>query len=91
MVFQRGNSDNQGAVDLTDGVFILNFLFLGGQEPVCFDAADVDDSRVVDISDGVAIFNFLFLGGPRPAPPFEDCGDDPTEDELGCASFESCP
>ena len=29
----RGDADDNGAVQLTDGIFILNFLFLGGGEP----------------------------------------------------------
>ena len=28
------DADNNGAIQLTDGIFILNFLFLGGQAPV---------------------------------------------------------
>ena len=33
-VFNRGDPDDNGAVQLTDGIFILNFLFLGGEGPV---------------------------------------------------------
>ena len=31
--FRRGDPDNNGAIQLTDGIFILNFLFLGGDAP----------------------------------------------------------
>ena len=31
--FRRGDPDNNGAIQLTDGIFILNFLFLGGEAP----------------------------------------------------------
>ena len=31
-------------MQLTDGIFILNFLFLGGDSPGCFEAADADDA-----------------------------------------------
>ena len=34
--------------------------------------------------------SFLFLGGPVPVEPFGDCGRDPTEDGLDCASFPAC-
>ena len=91
IMFQRGNADNAGAVDIGDGVFVLNFLFLGGRAPVCADAADSDDSGFLDINDGVSLFNFLFLGGSPPPTPFPDCGADPTDDALDCTTFEICP
>ena len=90
-VFQRGNVDNAGAVDIGDGVFVLNFLFLGGPPPPCADAADSDDSGFLDINDGVNLFNFLFLGGNPPPTPFPKCGVDSTDDALDCTTFETCP
>ena len=32
-LFHRGDPDDNGAIQLTDGIFILNFLFLGGTPP----------------------------------------------------------
>ena len=81
--FQRGNANNSPATDISDGVFILNYLFLGGGEPPCLDAADTNNSNLLDISDGVYILNFLFLGGPAPPAPYPDCGLDPELDEDG--------
>ncbi|MEM7262428.1 MAG: hypothetical protein AAF488_10600, partial [Planctomycetota bacterium] len=79
-----------------DGIFVLNFLFLGGTEPSCMDSADPDDSGRVDITDGIYLLNFLFLGGQPPLPPSglapNDCGVDPTDDDgLGCVSYPACP
>ncbi len=92
-VFKRGNADGQGALNITDGIFILNFLFLGGSEPPCLDAADTDDNGNLNISDGVAVFNFLFLSGAEPPPPGpSECGPDATpEDDVDCAEFLACP
>jgi hypothetical protein len=92
-VFRRGDSNADGTPDISDGVFTLNFLFLGGSAPVCFDAADTNDDGRVDLSDAAALFNYLFLGGAAPpAPGPEECGDDPTDDELGDCEYpeESC-
>ena len=50
--FFRGDADNSGAVNITDGIFVLNFLFLGGPDPSCMDAADADDSGATNITDG---------------------------------------
>ena len=89
--FRRGDTNASGDINITDGVFVLNYLFLGGQEPPCPDAADSDDSGSLDISDGVRVLNFLFLGGAAPpAPGPQSCGADPVPDELGVCIYEPC-
>ena len=81
--FKRADSNADGNVDLSDASYTLNFLFLGGPGPVCFDSADSNDDGGVDLSDGVFGLNFLFLGGPPPpAPGHTVCGDDPSADGL---------
>jgi hypothetical protein len=52
---------------LTDGIFVLNFLFQGGAEPACHEACDANGDHSLVLSDAVYIFQFLFLGGPAPA------------------------
>jgi hypothetical protein len=92
--FLRGyiNSDNR--LDLSDPIFMLSYLFGGGEMPRCLDAANVNDDRKVDLSDAIWELNFLFMGGPRPAQPFAqpkaDCGYDTTGDSMGCEQF-ACP
>ena len=89
--FVRGDANTDGRNDISDGVFILGFLFLGTKEPSCHDAADADDSGRLDITDGIYLLNFLFLGTDAPPAPYPDCGEDATEDQLPCESFEACP
>ena len=89
--FQRGDTDASGALDISDGIRIFGFLFLGDPSELgCEDAADADDSGTLDITDGIFVLNFLFSGGAQPPAPFEECGDDPTSDTLGCLSFTPC-
>jgi len=92
--FQRGDTDANDVLDLTDAVGILGFLFLGQQAPGCLDAADVDDNGAVELTDAVSILGFLFTGGVAPRPPGApgdgDCGGDPSEDDLDCASYPPC-
>ncbi|MEM7231286.1 MAG: LamG-like jellyroll fold domain-containing protein [Planctomycetota bacterium] len=90
--FKRGDADASGSVNITDGIFVLNFLFLGGPGPSCAEAGDADDSGAINITDGIFILNFLFLGGPDPAAPgANDCGVDPEgSPEAGCESFPAC-
>jgi hypothetical protein len=82
--FVRGDANLDGGSDLSDGVFLLSFLFLQGSAPGCEDAADFNDSGGLDISDASFLFNTLFLGGPSIPAPAGECGEDPTVDSLTC-------
>ncbi len=96
-MFHRGDSDDNGKLELTDAIRILGFLFLGGAVPPCMDAADADDNGKLELTDAVRILGFLFLGGAAPAPPgppSEACAADPTPgdagEDLGCESYTKC-
>ena len=95
--FVRGDADANGSINLTDGIVILNFLFLGSPAPACLDAADTDDDGLGNpsLTDAVIIFAWLFTGGEAPQPPSpmsptygaEECGSDsPAEDGMDCAA-----
>ena len=93
--FVRGDADANGSINLTDGIVILNFLFLGASSPACLDAADTDDDggERPTLTDAVIIFGWLFSGGRAPSEPTPDapsyaaesCGLDETEDMMDCA------
>jgi hypothetical protein len=85
--FIRGDADGDGRLNITDGVFTLSHLFLGGVDPLCEDATDADDRGTVELTDAVYLLNHLFLGGSEPPPPYPTPGDDPTADQLGCRGF----
>ncbi|MBI4604446.1 MAG: PD40 domain-containing protein [Planctomycetes bacterium] len=76
-LFRRGDPNGDGGVDISDGVKILNHLFLGAPAPECLAAADVNGDGGVDISDASYLFNHLFLGGPPLPQPYPGCGADP--------------
>ena len=87
--FLRGDCNESGAVDLSDAVSLLDFLFLGGAEPPCLAACDVNvDGQVTGVTDAVALLGGLFLGGPPPGAPYPDCGtsDAAGDETLGCAT-----
>jgi hypothetical protein len=87
-VFLRGDANADGAVDISDAIAILGFLFLGTPNSLpCKVAADTNDSEGVDLSDSVFLLNYLFLGTAALVQPFPDCGIDPTPDALGCDSY----
>ena len=87
--FRRGDANDDSFFDISDGVAILNAIFLGTVTLDCLDAADANDSDAVDISDGIAVFRYLFVGDAPPPPPFETCGED-SEEGPGCEAFTGC-
>ena len=96
-VFKRGDTDGDGEILITDGIRILNYLFLGGALISCLEAANFDNSESVDISDGIHVLNYLFRGGPPPVPPGPPpggCGPDPDpaggDGDLGCGEYSGC-
>jgi hypothetical protein len=98
-LFRRGDIDLSGAVQITDAVLGLQYLFLGGEAPRCLDAVDVDDSGLLDITDPILVLGYLFLGGADIPPPGPvDCGTDSTPDsggepganDLGCVQPGPC-
>ena len=88
--FRRGDADGSGKMDLTDAVFLLAHLFLGGAAPGCPASADSDGSGRLDLTDAVAILDFLFLGGRSPPEPFAACGVEAGPGGLDCPAFEPC-
>ena len=92
VLFRRGDANDDTSVDISDPVQILNFLFAGGLQPPCMDAADANDDNSVDISDPVQILNFLFAGAlPPPSPGPAVCGLDPTPSGLADCVTSACP
>jgi hypothetical protein len=89
--FRRGDSDDNGAVNLTDAVNVLNWLFQQGPAPSCQDAADSDDNGAANLTDAVFVLQHLFQQGVPPgAPGPTDCGPDPQEDALPECAYASC-
>ena len=58
LVFQRGDSNADENLDISDGIATLGFLFLGGSPPPCQKAADANDDGRLDISDGIYGLSF---------------------------------
>ena len=81
----RGDCSPDLALNITDAVKVLNYLFIGGAEPPCLAACDADASGVLNITDGIYVLAFLFLGGPAPSAPGPQCGVDPNPSDIGCA------
>ena len=75
-----GDVNGDGMVNITDAVYLLNFLFTGGEVPNCLAACDTDGDGRAMLTDSVQLLQFLFLGG---IPPVNWDGPNPT-----CETFE---
>jgi len=99
MLFVRGDTNSDGAIDIADAICVLGYLFGSpGDEckakcVLCLDACDANDDGSVDIADAISILAYLF-GGAGPLPePFPECGTDQLTpgDPLDCKEFAPCP
>lgn len=93
--FRRGDVDQDGRLDLSDGMAVFGFLFLGDDAPRCLDASDSNDDGHLDVADGIFVLSYLFLGTPpppAPGPPPGECGRDPTPEAapLDCERYLGC-
>src|SRR5262245_61819213 len=76
----NGDVNGDGTIDVSDAVYLLGGLFLGGPDPKAVDGplpghfpdagpignGDVNGDRAIDISDAVYLLSSLFTGGPAP-------------------------
>jgi hypothetical protein len=90
--FRRGDANDDGGVDFSDTIKLVNFLFLGAPPPNCFESANANDDVGIDTSDAVWIVVYLFQGGQAPpAPGATVCGTDPNGTVLAPCRYDSCP
>ena len=65
-VYLCGDADGTAAVDISDAVNLIAYIFAGGPAPNPIIAGDADCSNTVDISDAVYLIAYIFSGGPAP-------------------------
>jgi hypothetical protein len=63
-----GDANADSLVSASDIVFLMNYLFQGGQKPCVMEAADPNVDCQVDPADVVYLINYLFRSGPAPQP-----------------------
>jgi hypothetical protein len=83
--FQLGdcNGDKGALPDLSDAVYLLTGLFLGGPAPICDAACNCNSDLGTDVSDAVYLLTYLYLGGPKPQDPYPACTTAPV---AACAT-----
>jgi len=65
--FTYGDVNEDGIINSADVVYLINYLFKGGNPPVpVLDAGDTNCDGIVNSADVTYLINFLFKGGPQP-------------------------
>ncbi len=61
-----GDANSDGMFNVSDAVFIINYIFCGGAYPDPIESADVNCDGRVNVSDAVWIQNTIFYDGKAP-------------------------
>ncbi len=61
-----GDVNDDMAVNVSDAVFVINYVFIGGEAPAPLESGDTNCDTAVNVSDAVWIINYVFIGGKAP-------------------------
>ena len=61
-----GDANADFIVNVSDAVYIINYIFMGGPPPDPIEAGDANCDFMVNVSDAVWIINYIFQGGNGP-------------------------
>ncbi len=68
-VYTCGDVNDDGAIDILDMIYLIDYKFKDGPEPVSMNEADVNSDGLVNVLDIVYMIDFKFKGGPAPNCP----------------------
>jgi hypothetical protein len=63
-----GDANSDWQVDVGDVVFIVSYVFKGGQAPSPACVADANGDGDINVGDAVHLVGYIFKGGAAPAP-----------------------
>ena len=86
--FIRGDANSDHIVSLSDGYYIINFLYFGGSPFECPESGDANNNNSIDPADSMYLFEFLVQGGPTPCAPYPTPGEDEDESAEKATSVE---
>ncbi|MCK5126326.1 MAG: hypothetical protein KAR42_08715 [candidate division Zixibacteria bacterium] len=62
----RGDANSDGAINIGDAVYVINYAFKGGPAPNPISAGDANCDGNCNVGDAVYLVNYAFKGGPAP-------------------------
>ncbi len=64
--YVRGDANGSGLVNISDAVFVLQYIVAEGPAPFPLASGDANCNGIVNISDVVYLVNYIFAGGAAP-------------------------
>jgi hypothetical protein len=64
--FVPGDANGDAMINVSDAVYIINYVFVAGPAPQPLESADGNCDGDVNVSDAVFLINHVFTGGPGP-------------------------
>ncbi len=68
-IYICGDANSDGTVNVSDAVYVINYVFVGGNAPDPLAAGEANCDASVNVSDAVYIINYVFVGGSAPCDP----------------------
>jgi hypothetical protein len=59
-------SNADWAINVSDAIYLINYIFAGGNPPDPMESGDADCSGGISVSDAVMIIRYIFVGGNKP-------------------------
>ena len=66
MTWIPGDANADFSVNVGDGVFLVNYVFKGGQAPEPARIGDINGDCDVNVGDAVYVIDYIFKGGDAP-------------------------
>ena len=70
--FICGDANADSKVNVSDAVYIINYVFSGGEEPNPYFSGEANCDSAVNVSDAVYLINYVFSGGSPACDPNND-------------------
>jgi len=64
--FLRGDANSDNILDMSDILFILNYLYKDGMTPASFEATDVNYDSKINVLDAEYLIRYFYKQGPPP-------------------------
>ncbi|MDE0959561.1 MAG: hypothetical protein OSB09_02150 [Planctomycetota bacterium] len=88
--YLRSDANADGRNDVSDAIWMLTDLFLGGPHLDCNGASDANGDGGFDVADPTFVIQYQFLEGPAPSAPYPSCGTTAGQEPADCTTYPSC-